>query len=74
MSAESLATLQSRLAAIRKAYHTGVLTVTHGDVTTSYRSLQAMEKIISSLEGEIANVEGRTRRKVRYLYQSGKGL
>jgi hypothetical protein len=74
MSAESLATLQSRLAAIRKAYHTGVLTVTHGDTTTTFRSLQAMKEIIASLEQEIAGKEGRTRRKVRYLYQSGKGL
>jgi hypothetical protein len=73
MSAESVEVLKSRLAAIRKAFHSGVLTVTHGDTTTSYRSLQAMERIISSLEQEIAGKEGRTRRKVRYLYQSDRG-
>ena len=72
--AETVTELQSRLAAIRKAVHSGVLTVTHGDTTTQYRSLDAMLKIIASLEGEIAGLEGTSRRKVRYLYQSDKGL
>jgi len=71
---ESVATLQSRLAAIQKAYDSGILTVTHGDTTTQYRSLDAMAKIIESLKGRIDGGEGTKRRKTRYLYQSGKGL
>lgn len=72
--AETQAQLESRLAAIRKAYHSGVLTVTHGDTTTSYRSIEAMERIMSRLENEIAGLAGTPRRRVRYLYQSDKGL
>ncbi len=72
--AETQAQLESRLAAIRKAYHSGVLTVTHGDTTTTYRSLEAMERIMARLEGEIGGLAGTTRRRVRYLYQTDKGL
>ena len=71
---ETVATLQSRLAAIRKAYHSGVLTVTHGDTTTSYRSLPHMERIMARLESEILSGQGQTRRRVRYLFQTDKGL
>ena len=69
-----LATLQAQLAAIQKARNSGVLTVTHGDTSTTFRSLSDMDKIIGSLKDQISAAGNTTRRKVRRIYQTGKGL
>lgn len=61
---------QARLAAIKKAMHSGVLTVRHGDTTTTFRSLAEMQAIIADLEKDLAG----PRTRLRYAYQSGKGL
>jgi hypothetical protein len=72
---DELAQKKKRLAAIRKAYDTGVLVVRHGDTTTTFRSLSEMERIISRLEDEIAGLEGkRLRPRVKYITQRRKGL
>lgn len=63
--------LQARLTSIKKARDSGVLLVRHGETTTQFRSLREMDKIIAELEGEIS---GATPRRVRYMYQKGKGL
>lgn len=68
-------TLETRLEALKRAYHTGVLTVRHGETTTTYRSLSEMESIIQSLESEIDTLSGADRpRRVRYIKQTSKGL
>lgn len=70
----SSAELQARLETLKKARDSGALNVRHGDQSVTYRSLSEMERIISELEGEIAALAGTRRRKIRYTYQSGKGL
>lgn len=66
------AQLEARLEALKTMRDTGVLTVQHGDQQISYRTLRELERIIAALEAEIAGTT--TRRSLRYLYQSGKGL
>lgn len=70
----SVSELTARLVALKKARDTGVLTVRHGDDSTTFRSVEEIERIIAALEIEIADLGGTTRRRVRYPYQSDKGL
>ena len=65
---------QARLDALRKARDSGVLIVRHGDTMTEFRSLSAISQIIRDIESEISILAGKTRRKVRYIYQPSKGL
>jgi hypothetical protein len=67
-------TITSRLEALKKARDTGVLTVKHGETLTTFRTLAEIEKIIASLEGDLAAANGTAKRRLRYMYQSGKGL
>lgn len=66
--------LQTRLEALKKARDTGVLTARQGDNLTTFRSLSEIERTIAALENEIAAAGGTSRRRVRYAYQSSKGL
>lgn len=68
------ATITTRLEALKKARDTGVLTVKHGETLTTFRSLAEIQKIISQLEGDLAAANGTPRRRLRYAYQSSKGL
>lgn len=70
----SLATLKARLEALDAAIATGVLTVEHGETRTTFRSMSEMMKARSMLVKQIAEMEGNTRSRLRYAYQSGKGL
>jgi peptidoglycan hydrolase CwlO-like protein len=51
-----------------------VLTVKHGETLTTFRSLAEIEATISKLESDLAAANGTSKRRVRYMYQSGKGL
>jgi superfamily I DNA and RNA helicase len=46
--------LEARLEALKRSRDTGVLVVSHGDTSTTYRSLREMNSIIDDLEAEIA--------------------
>lgn len=65
--------LSLRLVELRKARDSGVLTVRHGETLTTFRTLAEIDSIIADLEGEIA-ASTAPRRRIRYLFQSGKGL
>lgn len=70
-----ITSLELRLESLKKAYHSGVLTVRHGETTTTYRTLAEMESIIQSLESEISVLNGGERpRRIRYVRQLDKGL
>jgi hypothetical protein len=68
----------ARLAALKRARDSGVLTVRHGDTLTTFRTLAEIESIISSLESDLAaaaaggGAGGRVR--LRYPRQTSKGL
>jgi hypothetical protein len=68
----STATLSARLEALKEAYHSGLLTVTHNGKTATYRSRAEMLGIINDLEGEIAGAS--STRRTRLAYQRSKGL
>lgn len=68
----TLSELQTRLAALQAARASGVKSTTHGDTTTVWKSDQEMAAAEAALEAQIATLGERNR--VRYLYQSGKGL
>jgi len=70
----SLATLQARLETIDAAIASGVLTVRHGETSTTFRSMSEMLAARALLVKQIAELEGTTRTRIRYAYQSGKGL
>ncbi|AZO67685.1 hypothetical protein [Mesorhizobium sp. M6A.T.Cr.TU.016.01.1.1] len=58
-----LATKAALLAAMR----TGALIVRHGDKSVQYRSIAEMKDALAGLNDEIAEAEGKPRKKVFYL-------
>jgi aspartate aminotransferase-like enzyme len=58
----------TRLAALKAARDSGVLTVRHGDTSTTFRSLAEIERIIAVLEPQ---VNGRGIRTIRMHPRSG---
>lgn len=60
--------------ALRAARYQGVLTVRAGDKWITYKSDKEMAAALGSLEGEIAALEGRPRRKKVLLTYGQKGL
>ncbi|MBB2698947.1 UNVERIFIED_ORG: superfamily I DNA and RNA helicase [Rhizobium esperanzae] len=72
--ADTVETLTARRVAIVKARDSGVLTIRHGDEQTTFRSLAEMNKIVANLDAQIAALQGTQKKRVRYAYQSGKGL
>lgn len=66
--------MTARLEKLKKARDTGVLTVKHGETLTTFRTLAELERIIATLEGDIAAAGGTAKRRLRYMFQSGKGL
>lgn len=67
LTAEQIA---AQLDSLKKARNSGVLIVRHGDESTQFRSLAEMDKIIASLEGQLATTK---RKRVRYIQESCKG-
>ena len=63
----------ARLNALKKARDSGALIVRHGDTSTTFRSLAEIERIIAQLENELASDAGTLNRKVKYIWQPGKG-
>lgn len=73
--ADSLAAKQARLEALRKARDSGALTVMHNGESVTYRSLSEIERIISTLEGEIGTAAGTTPTRRTYgAYRRGDDI
>lgn len=66
--------IESRIAALEASIASGVLTVRHDGVETTYRSYVEMQRTLSWLKAELTKVQGKPGRRIRYAYQSGKGL
>jgi hypothetical protein len=69
-----LATLQARLEKLDAMIASGVLTSKHGETLITYRSMDELLTARALLEKEIAAASGTPRVRMRYAYQSGKGL
>ncbi|RWQ12352.1 phage head-tail joining protein [Mesorhizobium sp.] len=68
------ATITIRLEKLKALRDTGVRTVKHGETLVENRPLAEIEKIIGQLEKELATAAGTAKRRLRYMYQIGKGL
>lgn len=68
----------ARLEILEKAWASGVLNVRHGDVWTTFRSLDEIEAIIRSLKAGVTagggSVARPARPRLRYPRQRTKGL
>ena len=59
---------QAQVDALRAAIASGVLTVRHGDVSTTYRSLTEMQAVLKTMEEDVA---GKTVRRSRVAFNNG---
>jgi hypothetical protein len=59
-----MAYTQSQIDALKTAMASGVLTVRHGETTTTFRSLAEMQKQLSIMESDVAGTTTRPRRTV----------
>ena len=64
--------INSQITALKKARASGALIVRHGETSVQYRSLSEIDQIIGTLEDSLN--ESTTKTRVRYPFQSGKGL
>jgi hypothetical protein len=71
---ETVESLEAQLTALKKAKRAGVLKVEHDGKATTFRSLKDMDVIIQDLKKEIATLNGETRVRTHFAFQSGKGL
>jgi len=72
--ADTVETLTARRTTIVKVRDSGVLTVEHGETRTTFRTLAEMNRIIDNLDAQIDALNGTRKKRIRYAYQSGKGL
>lgn len=73
LTPEEIAALNVRIVELTKARDSGALIVRHGETSVQYRSLEEIERIIGLLQGQIDG-NGVALSRVRYPFQSGKGL
>ncbi|TIV09034.1 MAG: hypothetical protein E5V74_07745 [Mesorhizobium sp.] len=66
--------INTRLENLKKVRDTGVQTVKHGEALSTFRPLSEIEKIVGTLEQEKAAADGKSRKRVRLMFQSSKGL
>ncbi|RWO83159.1 MAG: hypothetical protein EOS18_06095 [Mesorhizobium sp.] len=59
-----MAYAQTQIDALKSAMASGVLTVRHGETTTTFRSLAEMQKQLSIMEADVAGTLTRPRRTV----------
>lgn len=59
-----MAYTQTQIDALKSAMASGVLTVRHGETTTTFRSLAEMQKQLSIMEADVAGTLTRPRRTV----------
>lgn len=75
--AATLEALKLRLADLKTARDSGVLTVRHGDTMTTFRSMGEIQTGIYALSRDIAELEGvitgQRLRRPRYIVQTSKG-
>lgn len=66
--------IDAEIDALEKALATGVLTAKQGDNLSTFRDFSEIRQILSRLRQQKDELQGTTRRRVRYAYQSSKGL
>jgi hypothetical protein len=69
----TLEELQAQLAALQQAYVSGVLTVKHKDVETTFRSMQALREAMAFVQSQIRILTGAPR-KPKYIREHENDL
>ena len=72
--AETSDQLETKITSLQNAIDSGVLTVRHGETSTTYKSTAEMMKALSEMQRRLAGLNGTTRQRVYYPWQSSKGL
>ncbi|MBR0687334.1 hypothetical protein JQ594_15490 [Bradyrhizobium manausense] len=67
-------TLQAQIDALTTARNTGVLTVRHGEQQVTYRSIDELNKAITSAKADLEALQGTPRRVTQYRFSTRKGL
>lgn len=70
----TLEQMQARLDALDASIDSGVLTVRHGEILTTFRAMSEMMTARNRLARQIAAADGSKTSGPKYVYQSGKGL
>ncbi|MDG4903196.1 hypothetical protein P9279_22050 [Mesorhizobium sp. WSM4962] len=70
----TLAELQALRAKAEKIYFSLVASSQHGDSRVQFVDIDKQAKVIAELDRQIAAASGTPKRRLRYAYQSGKGL
>lgn len=70
---DTVVVIEAQLVRLRAARASGVLTIKHGETSTTYRSLAEIERAIAVLEGELRLASTTPRTRVRYPVQLTKG-
>lgn len=66
--------VQERIEALKESMASGILMAKHDGVETTYRNYSEMTRALRDLKKELAELQGRSRTRMRHAYQSGKGL
>lgn len=64
---DQVQTMKAQLLALKNAARSGALNVKHGDKSVTYRSMSEIKDAIADLEDEIADAEGRRRKRITYI-------
>ena len=71
LSDAQIAAINAQIATLKKARASGALIVRHGETSVQYRSLKEIDVIIGELEDSLDETP---KTRLKYLFQSGKGL
>jgi hypothetical protein len=66
--------MQARLDALDEMISSGLLQSRHGDTMLTFRSTTDLLKARQFVQDQIDDLNGTSRPRVRYAYQTGKGL
>ena len=66
--------IQTRIDTLRRAMASGILTVRHGNTTTTWRSIEELQSVIDSLQAQLNAATGTGRSRVNYIVQNTKDL
>lgn len=71
---DTVQSVQARIDALKKARDSGVLTIRHGDESTTFRSTDEIMKAITAATADLAALQGLPARVTSYRFVSRKGL
>lgn len=71
--AETAEQIEAKIVILQNAIDSGVLSVRHGETSTTYKTTKEMENALVKLKRRLGALDG-LRSRVRYPWQRSKGL